>query len=101
MKAPDAVGTTAPLNRKEAEMHIELTHWREADEGQHVQCAADDAEITYVAFTAKHPVDGHEYGLMLKVLGVARSIGDIEPYFLETAARALDEYLRDNPEGES
>ena len=55
----------------------------------------DEPIETYTwTFTAIHPRDGHEFGLAL--VGFEP---DLHPEAAVTGQRALDDYLRENPEG--
>ena len=62
-----------------------------------VPCGKDKAEGTEFVYTFKHPIDGHEFGLMLTMTEVVDKAPDYEHF---DALAAIADYMRAHPDGD-
>ncbi len=70
----------------------------EGDDAVPVSCPFDDASETQFVFTSTHPVDGHEFGMMLTVTPAVRHVEDASDC-RDTAVEAMVRYMSEHPDG--
>ena len=68
----------------------------EGDDLKMVYCRKEDASMTEFAITAMHPLDRHEFGLMIAVTEVTNWP---EKWQLSDAMKALKQYMGNHPDG--
>ncbi|MFC1740177.1 hypothetical protein ACFL0N_01700 [Pseudomonadota bacterium] len=62
--------------------------------------AKDESDCTYICATEIHPVDHHEYGLMLHITDGAIDEDGLGHHYRLQIELALAKYLVDNPDGD-
>ena len=60
----------------------------------------DDADCTFICATEIHPVDHHEYGMMLHITDGGVDNDGLGSHWRFEIEKALERYLVDNPDGD-
>ncbi len=88
--------TTLPTAEKPRIERVYVRYEGEGDDLVEIMCPKDEATSTHFVYTALHPVDGHEYGLMLSLTEV---VDEIPEHLHNEGVGALERYMTEHPDG--